>query len=471
MSGLFASLNSSTSALSAQSRAVEIAGKNLANVNNPNYARQNVVLGNLGTIQTPTGPESMGVTALGVEQARDSLLDQQVMREASLTADYTAQQQAYQRMQAGLGQSVNSTKNTSGTSSTGDNGIASALDDFFTSFQSLAANPTDAGTRSTLLQNATVLTDRVQLADQRLAQVQTDLSTQIGTDVTTVNSLLANIADLNSQIGRFEVNNPGSAVDLRDQRQAALEQLAAKLPVTVTGGPNGQVQVSAKDPSGASVVLVNLAVVSATVAFNGTQLTAGTPPTVLAPASGSIQGALTARDGPLKTLRGSLDSLASQLVTSVNAAYNPTGTTGDFFDSTGTTAGTLALASGLNSVNLKASDGGPAGDNTVALAIAQLANQSFSTTGTPAAAIDGTFGGFFSSAVSDAGQALAGANAQVTEQTSIEQLVRSQRDSVSGVSLDEEMANLMKYQRAFQASSRVFTTISDLLDTVNKLGL
>ena len=108
MSGLFASLNNTVQAMTAQSRAIEITGKNLANVNNPNYAREKVLIGSRGTIQTPQGPESMGVSALALQQIRDALLDQQVLSESSLTADYAAQQQAYQRAEASLGQSINS---------------------------------------------------------------------------------------------------------------------------------------------------------------------------------------------------------------------------------------------------------------------------------------------------------------------------------------------------------------------------
>ena len=120
---------------------------------------------------------------------------------------------------------------------------------------------------------------------------------------------------------------------------------------------------------------------------------------------------------------------------------------------------------------MKASDGGAAGDNTVALGIAQLASRKFSTTGAPPDLIDGSFGAFFSGAVSGLGQAVAGATSRVNDQSRIEQLVRSQRDAVSGVSLDEEMADLMKYQRAFQASSRVFQTIDNLLENiVNEMG-
>jgi flagellar hook-associated protein 1 len=469
MSGLFASLNQSVQALTAQSRALEIAGKNLANVNNPDYARQRVMIGSMGEIMTPQGPESMGVTALSIQQLRDALLDQQVMRETSLSASYSSEQQAYQRAEAGLGQSIDSTQNSTGSSTTSDNGIAAGVDDLFNAFQSFAVSPTDSGQRQSLLQKASILTDRLQLADQRLTQVSTDLNTQVSTDVSTSNNLIQTIADLNGQIARFEINHPGAAVDLRDLRQADLEKLSAKMPVQLQVTSTGHTQLVSKDATGSNVVLVDNSTVKGTVAFTGTQITAGSPATVLGLGSGSINGVLNARDGGIKTLRDNLDQLASQLVTSVNAAYNPTGSTGDFFNASGTTAGTIKLASGLTALSLKASDGGAAGDNTVALAIAQLAGKSFSTTSGDT--IDGTFGGFLSSAVSNLGQAVAGATARTTDQASIEQLVRTQRDGVSGVSLDEETADLLKFQRAFQASSRVFNTIDSLLDTVvNHLG-
>lgn len=468
MSGLFSSLNASVQALTAQSRALEVTGKNMANVNNTSYARQRVQFGDLGTVMTPSGPESMGVTALGLEQLRDVLLDRQVMREVSLSSYYSAQQSAYQRAQAGLGQNVGSTDATSGSSSTTDNGIGAALDDYFNAFQSLASSPTDAGQRLVLLQKASILSDRLQSTDARLSQVQEDLDTQIGTDVSSLNTLLQNVADLNRQIGRLELNQPGGAVDLRDQRQAVLEQIAAKLPVSVSE-VNGQVLVTTKDSGGSPVTLVNLANVTGAVTFNGTQLSAGSPATVIAPASGSIQGALSARDGAIQTMRDQLDRLAGQLVSSVNAAYNPTGATGNFFDASGTTAATFRVDASVTAANLKASDGGAAGDNTLALAVAALADKKFSSSG--GSQIDGTFTNFYATSVSGLGQALAGVNSQVSNQSNIEQLVRSQRDGISGVSLDEEMANLLKYQRAFQANSRVFNTIDTLLDqVVNQLG-
>jgi len=468
MPGLYASLNASVSALDAQSLAVDTAGKNLANVNNSSYARETVNFGSLGTVQTANGPESMGLVALGVEQDRSSVLDSQVRDENSLSSYYQTQQSAYQQAQAGLGQTVSSSSATSSSSSSG--GLGSAIDGLFNAFQSFASNPTDTGQRQALLGAASVLTAQLQSTDQNLAQVQSGLNTEITSDVSTVNNLLGQIANLNGQIARFEAGNPGSAVDLRDQREADLEQLANKMPVTVTEGTNGEDQITASDTSGNPVVLVNLATVTGPVTYSGGQVSAGSPATVLGLSSGSIQGAISASTGGVQTLRDNLNSLTNQLVTSVNTVYNPTGATGDFFTSTGTTAATISLASGLNTSNLKASDGGAAGDNTVALGIAQLANQQFTTASGDQ--IDGTFSGFYANSVSGFGQTLADVNSQVTEQTNIQTLVTSQRDSLSGVSLDEEMANLLKYQNAFQASSRVFTTINDLLsNVVNTMGV
>jgi len=466
LSGLYSSLNTTVKALNAQSRGIDLSGRNLANVNNPAYARQRVILGDRGTVVTPDGAQSLGIEALGVQQLRDTLLDRQVTREISLKAAYAAEQQGYSRAQASLGQNVGAAGSVDGAR---NSGLDAALNDFFNAFQGLASRPTDVGERQTLLQKAGILTDRLRLTDSRLSQVQSDLDAQISNDVGDANRLLQTIADLNASIARVEIGHPGSAVDLRDQRQARVEELAAKLPVSVNVTGTGVLQVSMKDATNADVLLVDGASVTGPVAFTGTGLTGGAGATALVANSGSIAGALTARDGSVQTLRDNLDLLAGQLVDAVNAAYNPTSVAGaDFFVAAGTTAGTIAIEAGLTATTLRAGTGS-AGDNSVALAVAGIASRNFSTAGGDA--IDGTLGQFYSATVSDLGQALAGANARVDDQDRIEQLVRAQRDGVSGVSLDEEMAELVKYQRAFQASSRVFNVIDDLLDTVvNRLG-
>ena len=470
MSGLFGSLASSVKALSAHARSVETAGRNLANVNNPNYARQRVVYGDRGTVLTPLGAQSLGIEAKQITQIRDTLLDRQVVREVSITASVEAEQQAYAKGEAALGQSIDRSVDPSSSGASGSQGLVESFTDFFTAFDGLASRPTDVGQRQTLLQRAAILATRFNATDTRLAQLQDDLSTSTTDDVAELNRLLESVADLNGQIGRFEVNAPGSAVDLRDQRQAQMEALAQKFGVDSRANATevGQIDVFARDASGAEVTLVSLAVVANPPSFDGTSLSAGG--SALSLNGGSISGRIKARDEGLADLRGQLDSLASQLVTSVNAAYNPTGATGDFFAAGGTTASAVAVDSTVTAVNLKASDGGAAGDNTIARAIADLSFRTFASGSGDD--IDGTFTQFLSKTISDYGENVASSEARLKDQTNIENIVRGQRDSVSGVSLDEEMTDLLKFQRAFQASSRVVSVVDELLETVvNRLGV
>lgn len=470
MSGLFSTLNSSVRAITAHSQSIETAGKNLANVNNAAYARQRVVYGDRSAYMGADGViQGSGLEAMSVQQLRSDLLDRQVAREISLKGMYEAQQDLLGRAETGLGQNIlrsQSAAGANGVSSVG--GLAAAVDDFFNAFQGLAARPTDAGAKQTLLQKAGNLVDRLRTADGRVAQVESDVDAQIATDVTNANRLLSSIAAINAQIARAELGNPGSAVDLRDERQARIEELSATIPVETRAGSNGQINLVLRDAANAEVVLVDGSSVAGPLAFDGTSIKGGATPTVLALSSGSIQGALDVRDEALRPLRADLDALARQMTVAVNAAYNPGSTGADFFDPAGLTAASIGLANSLSASTLRAGTGA-AGDNSLAQAVADLATHSFSVAGGDV--IDGTFAEHYARVISTLGGKVSAASANATDQSNIEQYVRSQRDSVSGVSMDEEMADLVKFQRAFQASSRVFSIVDQLLDSVvNQMG-
>jgi flagellar hook-associated protein 1 FlgK len=381
-----------------------------------------------------------------------------VRQEASLTSGFTAQQGLLQQAQAALGENITSSSSASSASTATESGLSSSIDAFFNAFENLAANPTDEGAKETVVEQAGVLTDRFQEIDQNLAQVQSNADAQVTSGVASANTLLQDVATLNSQIASFEANDPGSAVDLRDQREGDLEQLAALMPVTITENAQGEDTVKAASSSG-PVTLVSNGTVSNPLSYSAGVVSAGS--TALTLASGSLSGTITASTGAVQTLRTSLDSLAAQIVTAVNSAYNPSSTSGgDFFDSAGTSAATIAVASTVSSANLQAGTGS-AGDNSLAIAVANVANQQFSTSGGDD--IDGTIDGFYSTTASNIGQAVDTANTQVTDQTNVQTIVTNQRNSVSGVSLDEEMSHLMTYQTAYQASSELFSTINSML--------
>lgn len=462
MSNLIGSLLNETKALSAHQRGLETAGRNIANVNNPAYARQRVVLGDRAVVQTPQGPQGTGVEALAVQQIRDRFLDIQVSREMSQTASLETQQSNLLKAQADLGEEIDRSADSASINVAGGatNGISSALNDFFNAFDELSASPTDTGAKQVLLQKAAVLAEKFNVTDSRLASLQSDIDQQIGSDVTNANGLLGEIGRLNGEIMRAEVTAPGSAVDLRDQRQARIEGLSKIMNFTAQEVPGGAGQIQISSTNGVTLLDKTTAL---TLAFNGTQLTAGTPPIPLTLAGGSIHGALAVRDGAIADLRANVKTTADQLTAAVNVAYN-----GNFFQTIPAT-GLIQLDPTLTVSTLKTTDSGNAGANELALAVAALGDRKFATGSGDL--INGSLGGFFSQTVSGFGQSISGVESRLNDQNAVEGMLRAQRDSVSGVSMDEEMADLMKFQRAYQASARVISIIDSMLDTVvNGLG-
>ena len=470
MSGLFGELHRTAQAIAAQSQGVFVSGKNMANVNNAAYARQRVVLGDRGVAQTPLGPQSLGVEALGLQQVRDKLLDSQILRETALMTSLEVQSDAFFKAEAALGQNIDrsgdSTYIEGADTSGASKGVGQALDNLFNAFNGLAASPRSDSQRQTLYQQAQTLVDRFNVVDQRLDAIQGDLSEQMGADADTVNGILETIASLNRQIGQYEVGEPGSALDLRDQRQAKLEELSKFLDFRTKAvpGSSSQIQILSQDSGGADVVLLNGANAPTGVTFTGTGFTGGNPPVALALAGGRLQGALTARDGAIASLRTSLDAFAEQLVTSFNAAYNPGGAFTNFFNPAGTTAATIALDASLSSSNIRSTTTADPGANEIALAVFNLSSVSHATGSGDS--IDGTFGVYYRSVVSDLANATASAESRHEDQSTLQRLMVERRDGVSGVSLDEEMTNLIKYQRAFDASARVMRMIDEMLNTV-----
>ncbi len=470
MAGLFGALTYSRQALSAQSAGLQVTGRNLANVNTTGYARQRVTLETVGTVGTGVNAQSFGVQATGVQSLRDKYLDAQVASENSVTSMLQAKYDSMGRAQAGLGETIDRAADSSSIGDTTGNtsGINGALSDFFNAFQALSADPTSTAQKQVLMQSAGSLADKLNSADNNLATEQAGDTQRVSGDVDDANGLLKDIASLNAQIGSAEAGSTGSAADLRDQRQAKIEALAQKMNISVSTSadhPN-QVQISTRDSQGNAVALVDRDHVVAPLSFDGTNVSAGTgsQAKTLNISGGSIAGTLQARDGVVAGLRANLKTLANQLTSAVNTAYNPGGTGANFFAASPTGGRLLQVDSATSAGTVHAGSPGDAGANDLALAVAGVASKKFSTTGGDA--VNGTLSGYYSGVVSNFGAQLSGTSSQITDQGLVSTQINSQRDSVSGVSLDEETTNLMQYQRAFQASSRVISVIDSMFDDV-----
>ena len=466
--GLYDVLRMGISSLRAQSRAIETVGRNMANVNNPTYARQRVIFGDV----SPTGGASVGVDVIEVQQVRDVLLDRQLVREKSGAAALEAETAAYERGEAAMGETISSVSDPSLAATTGSNSLTNAMAGFFGAARQLSVDPTNSTQKQMFVQTAKTMTERFQFSNDRLAEVQADLTNQVSNDVDKANGLLTTIKELNLMIATQESKTGTKALTLRDQRQARVEDLAQVMNFKTTPLPEtpNQIQITATSASGVDTVILSGGTTLETLAFAGAALRVVSSNTALTLTGGSTKGHLTARDGALQTLRDSLDLLASQMVTSVNKVYNPSGTGQNFFDPAGTNASSIQLASGLTGLNVRASvAGGAAGDSSVAQAISKLDIRSFSSTSGDA--INGTMGESYSAAISLFSYSLSQSRMNHENQTGVLNIVRGQRESTSGVSLDEEAAELMKFQRAYQASARVISVVDQMLDiVVNSLG-
>ena len=468
MLGLFGALNLGTRSLQAQQRGVETAGQNLANVNNPAYARQRLVLTTGSPLQTDAGSIGTGVDAVTVSQVRNRLLDQQVTSESSLTALLQAQQEALQNAQADLGEQLDGASGSSSADAVGTTGgLADGLASLFNKFQALSTSPASLSSRNDVLTQAQQLASRLSLADQRLDNLNQQLNESVQSDVSSANQLLSDIAGLNRQIVTSEAGG-NTANDLRDLRQQKLEALAGLVSFQSADAQDG-VSVSV----GGQLLVDGSAVQDSLQAYDsgGGQMlvrtaAAGTPLTL---SGGKLAGNIEARDGALKSLNEGLNTLASQLITQVNAihstGYGLSGVTGTTFF-TGTDAGDIAVnASLMNDPSLLQASGvaGLSGNNEVALALAQLGGSQLPGLGNQ------TFSQNYTTLAAGLGSALSSVTSQLSDQQVVQSALQTQRSAISGVSLDEEMTDLVKYQKAYQASAHLVSTINEMLDELLRM--
>jgi flagellar hook-associated protein 1 FlgK len=332
-------------------------------------------------------------------------------------------------------------------------------------FQNLANDPSSLSERQIVVSKAAQLATQFNQTDGRIAAVQNALNGTLNGDVTQANQLLADIAKLNQEIGIAQTNG-GAPNDLLDTRQDKIEQLSELIKVDVSSGSNGALNISV---NGTSLVTdIQVADTLETYDAGSGQLllrtqTGGVP---LNPVSGAMQGIIAVRDGALADVRSSINSLAATLISEVNqihtAGYGLADSTGaNFFN--GSSAADIQVNNALlNNPSLVQASGaaGAPGDNQTALALAQLSSKSI------AGLSNQTFNQSYTQAVTALGQAAASINCQVDDQKVVTNMLTKQRQSLSGVSLDEEMANMLTYQRAYQASSKIITTVDEMLSTL-----
>ncbi len=447
--------------LAAQQQGTAVAGQNMANVNNPAYAREQANIQTSVPIETPAGEEGTGADVVSITEVRNSLLDNQIQSESSVTSSFAAQQSALQNAETFLGEQL-SASSTSGTSASSPDGLASMLSNLFDAFSSMTTGAGDAGT---VVQRAQEVAGQFNQVSGNLSQVRGNVNSSIQTDVSSCNQDLNEIAALNQQIVLAE-SGGGTANQLVDTREQTIEDLAGKTNISASAQANGSVNIS----------IGGVAMVTGSQAVNGLQTyDAGggqlliqdeNSATPLAVTGGSIGGNITSRDGALAGLQSSLDTLAAQLVTQVNNIYTPgydaSGGTGQVFF-TGTSAATIGVNSALVSDPTQfqaSSTAGAGGDTQIALALANLATQNNPALGNQSLTQN------YAQTVAGLGNAIDSATEQLNTSQAVSTALTNERSSASGVSIDQEMTDLMQYQKAYEASAQLVTTLDSMMETV-----
>ena len=458
MPGTFFALEIGRSGLQAASVGEQVTGQNIANAGTEGYSVQSVHQEALdpypasdhNTLAIP-GLLGSGVAVQSIGRARDQFLDTQVRDATSGLQFQSSQSGALTQVDAAFGEPS-------------DTGLNAALNAFSGAFHDLANNPEALGIRAAAVQSGDALARSFQGVQSGLTSIATSLGSRVAADVSNINAYGTQIAALNVTIRQQTVQGQPPN-DLLDRRDVLLDKLSALTNASVSPNTDGTVNVQIG--SVALVTGLNASAVSLTSLTAQGDLKSGEL-AGLAQAQGTVTGYQT-----------QLNTLAASLVSQVNAAHSGgaglDGTTGlPFFSATsGNEAATIAVNPVLAAHPEKLAAAGatspagtkpPPGDGSVATVIAGLKDQAVTTPGDPLAGK--TLQGFYQQVVSDAGgRAASLKTAADSAQAGATQLGR-QRDSVTGVSTDTELANLLQYQRAYQASARVIQTADDMVGTL-----
>lgn len=459
--GLNDVLNTARDALTAQTFGLTVAGQNVSNINTPGYVRRSALLET-----RDMGDRNYGsVNVAGLRRVADEFVDRRHLELTGGRSEAFARDQLLSSVE-GVFDDV------------GGTGLAGDLSALLGSFSDLASAPDDMAVRGSLLSQADRFATRVNQVSDSLASVQQDLLVRARHTVTELNQQLKAVADITGRINRAQLAGKEPA-DLKDRRAAMLGELAEKVNITTFTDEQGQLNVR-----GAGVTLVQgdtARQLSIGVASDGAlEVRADTlgPPgsdVTRFVTGGELSGILQVRDTDVAALRTQLDNFVFELASEVNARHSAgfgldAAGGRNFFDvSAGATGAAASLAvsadvAGLPSHLAAAADpAGAPGDAGNALLLARLAETALPSGRTPTEE--------YARFVSEVGERKAQAERTLSTREAMEAQVESLRQSISGVSLDEEMISLTKFQRAFEASSRVLTTADQLLeDLINTLG-
>lgn len=457
--------NTGRSGMMATKAAIATTGHNISNANTEGYSRQRV----LTTTETPQSGMGhligSGTRVSRVERVNDEYIDKQV-RNGARDMAHMEEKDIVLKQTEDIFNEMN-----------GD-GLNRLISRFFNEFRKLSNEPDNEAMRQSVRESSQAMVNDFHRIRNEVEEVRKHIDSRVSGDLSEVNALADEISALNQQIKEVAVH--GVPNDLLDKRDMAVKKLATYFDVSVHKDREGHVMVDVKGvgPLVSGPISQKFTAATSPADDQGKPegsvdvATSGSSSPVTHQLRGGKVGALIeARDKTLSTVLDRLDELAFQMTDAVNQIHTQGvtrhGATGvEFFKRLGSQSRASefielsdAVRGNVNHIATAAAQDSP-GDNRIALAISGLQGQRIMNEG------KSSFDDWYNSIVSDVGVATAKNRLGMNQQKDIITQLNKMRDQVSGVSIDEETANLMQYQHTFDASAKVLQIADELMKTV-----
>jgi flagellar hook-associated protein 1 FlgK len=455
MSGLASIMDTSVGAMFAAQVALQTVGHNIANANTPGFSRQDVLLSARRPNKFPYGVVGLGVQVEGIRRLTDEHLVARLRTQSARLGSYTQLDGTLQQIESVLG-------------SLDNDRIGDAVNAFFKAWSDLATAPFEDSNKWTVLNSAQSMVAEFHSIDGSLDELARSQRMAVESELADLNDMLQQVAELNTQIVSASAGGP-EFNDLLDRQELLLSQIAEQAEVQVRRRADGSADVIM---GGRSLVVRDRAEL---LQLSWQEEEDGLHMSVLTQSSraqvqmseGSIQGLITSVETHVQGTQAKLDALAVLLMDRVNQLHvqGRSGTSAGLPFFTGDSASSMEVTASIaaDATRIVTSRSGIQGDNDLALAIADLAHQP----------LDGEDGPVlmdsYRALLSDLASASHRYNFLVENQENVRMAVESRLESTRGVSLDEEGANLVRYQNAYEAAARVVVTVQEMFDTLLKM--
>ena len=468
MSG-FSTMNTAISGLLASQRALDVVGQNVVNANTPGYSRQSVRVSSVGaspssTLHTGNAQAVVGGVQIDtVQRIRDTFLENTRVAAGAALEAVKAQTSALKGAEQLL-------------SEPGDGGLQSVMDDFFNSWHDLAQKPTDEGAGAVVIQRAKTVTAQLAFVSNGVEERWETSLQELRSTVSELNQAASDLAKINQRIRESHVvRRPvNELLDQRDMLVRKLGELAGGKPSVQT--EDGMVSVNVNGLALVSGVRAEQFTLSGGTTLASALATPADPPVVtfgqsqVSVASGKAAGLLAALKTDLPGVSQKLDGLAVALRDVVNTVHAAGSTTtgapgGLFFDGTG--ASNLSVVPTVTTdLAVAATAGEIDGNNALAIADLGIDANAEAVLGPGSTSPSGLWRNLAANVGTQVQGLERGLEVQQTVLTTADIAVESD----AGVNLDEEMSSLLLFQRSYQASARVISTVDSVLETLINLG-